>query len=447
MILIPPHLSKRKEGAKMFSKTSSAQSTGIFLLLIICLCAIVSTACVLQAPLSSRKMPKPYPAQPMSILKTTAHHSVLPEIYLTPTELVLPGFQPGGAIAVHGFYYLYNDQNNFVYHALRADPTISKKIYDPRSTFNPNSNKTEHLLSRFEQTNYHTYMRVYGGRNREDVFFSLNDKGQFSRYDTMFIIDLDPHIQLGAFYALPPTSALYLSVDGAPFNGLYLDYEDNGIRDSICHHFYYFQDQLYLLAFDQNLEQSKIYKADVQTGHLTLVMTHPADSFCVTDDQQLYYRDQDKLYQTTLADPNYHTLITADLPSDWIDAENARIGANAPLTVPAILPYTVNGNDLYYLDHTYHLYRNCEKKPLFNQAPVRSLQTKEDYTIILFEQSSRNPISLAVFDQDGRLIFQETTRVERWQYSRDILFYEANDKLYILSLKEDHSAETGVSRY
>ena len=99
---------------------------------------------------------------------------------------------------------------------------------------------------------------------------------------------------------------------------------------------------------------------------------------------------------------------------------------------------------LYYLDHAHRLYCNREKKPLFNQAPVRSLQTKEDYTIILLEQSARNPISMAVLDQDGHLIFQETTRVERWQYSRDILFYEADGKLYVLSLRENHSAGNGA---
>lgn len=53
-----------------------------------------------------------------------------------------------------------------------------------------------------------------------------------------------------------------------------------------------------------------------------------------------------------------------------------------------LLPYTVNGNDLYDLDHTHRLYRDSEKTPLFNQANVHCLKTKEEHVIVLLDQSA-----------------------------------------------------------
>lgn len=390
-------------------------------------------------------------------LEELAYHTQEP--YLTPIALSLPGFQPGGAVAIQGRYYLYTDSQNHLCRALRSHPAQSESLFeapfldnskmaaDPKVTCQQYADR---FHCRFEQTPTTTYLRVYGGQDRMDMFYRVaGDHIDYLR--GMTVTEFTPDCRFGYSFTTPPGTLFYWSDDvHIPLLPIYLENEPDILygwqgynianQEMACrpsHDFYYQHGLLYLLGLDlrSDADHSKIYQADIQSGHTAPVMTHPADSFCLTTDERLYFRDYSALYQTTLADPEQAELITDKLPVDWTDERT--YGDNV-WSLPFIQPYTVNGNHLYYVTEDLRLHRDQERTPLFSGAKVRSLKTEGAYTLILLTQSARQPLSLAVFDQQGRLLFQETAPVGCYQLSRGRLFYTSGDQLYVVSLQKSY---------
>ncbi len=421
--------------------------------ILFCICTMVCTAysntpSASSSDTSLRSMFRSQQLLDWTLLEELAYHEQEP--YLEAATLALPDYRPDSAVAIQGQYYLYFDQTYHVRRAPRSNPTQSEILFEM-----PYMADSETPLNcHFEQTPRTTYLRIFGGMDRVDTFFCI-DQGHLYYLRTMAVTEFAPDCRFGITFGFPPWTTFYWSDDlDMPLLPFYLDNpsymlygwhgyskKDGELSCGKSHDFYYLQDKLYLLAIDQSkdYDQSKIYQADIHSGKATLVLDHPADSFYLTADERLYYRDYNALYQTTLSDPSHALRISNNLPRSWDDERDFKLDyGDAILSLPTTQPYSVNGEHLYYIDVNHYLYRDRQAQPLFRGATVRSLKTEGAYTIVLLNQSARNSLSMVVLDQYGQTIFQETDTVNNWHMSRTKLFYTVNDQLFVVSLQQKY---------